>query len=57
MKHNKSTQRKKKLKKSIKRKRNYKKQKGGQQSLVEILKKYEGPTTFSLSLPTSLSTI
>ena len=48
MKHNKkrslkakSTRRKKSIKRSIKKKQNYKKQKGGQQSLVEILKKYE----------------
>lgn len=51
MKHNKkrslkdkSTRRKKGIKRSIKKKQNYKKQKGGQQSLVEILKKYEGPS-------------
>jgi hypothetical protein len=42
MKHTKKRAlRKKSTRKNMKRKINYKKQKGGQQSLVEILKKYE----------------
>jgi len=48
MKYNKKSTRVKKSKnskkRSIKRRSYYKKQKGGEQSLIEILKKYEGPS-------------